>query len=422
MSKGMILTVGVGKGIEHAIVLSIRNSNPDMVVFVVTPQSRQNTLQRIEAIANELQVSLPPYELEEMTDENDVEKAYEAVASAIKKLGEKGIRASETTIDYTTGSKPMSAGALFAAIMEGCEKVVYVTGQRDPDTGRVISGTERFLTFFPSELAAKRFYLEAIALFNSHQFQAAKQLISRFLGPYELHTTSTTCLRLRVLRNLCDGYEAWDAFDHDRALEAFRKVDDKLLDCLPTSKQILKNREWVGRIASKLKSNDPGQRLCDELLVDLWANALRRLEERRFVDAVARLYRLTELIAQFRLWHHHRVDTSDVKLSELSSKISENMVRKLEGKKAEKGSIQTDLQADFELLDALDDPLGKALEDSRLRDALRRRNNSIGAHGLEPVSEEHANTLKEAVEPLLTQVLGEWRDLLKHAIFPTLTP
>ena len=48
MAKGMVITGGVGRGIEHAIVLSIRNAHPDYVVFLVTEQSerRWNALRK----------------------------------------------------------------------------------------------------------------------------------------------------------------------------------------------------------------------------------------------------------------------------------------------------------------------------------------------------------------------------------------
>jgi len=53
MPKGMVITVGVGRGIEHAIALSIRNSNPDHIVFLVTEQS-EKTLEKIEQEAKGL--------------------------------------------------------------------------------------------------------------------------------------------------------------------------------------------------------------------------------------------------------------------------------------------------------------------------------------------------------------------------------
>jgi hypothetical protein len=72
MPKGMVITVGVGRGIEHAIALSIRNSHPDQIVFLVTEQS-EKTLERIEEEAKGLGITLPPYETELIRDENDAE-------------------------------------------------------------------------------------------------------------------------------------------------------------------------------------------------------------------------------------------------------------------------------------------------------------------------------------------------------------
>jgi len=290
MPKGMVITVGVGRGIEHAIALSIRNAHPDFVVFLVTEQS-EKTLERIEQEAQNLGLTLPPYECERVDDENDAESAYEAAVRAIRKLGEKGIQPSEITVDYTTGSKPMSAGALYAAITEGCADVVYVTGQRD-ENGRVISGTERFLTTAPNKLLARRIRSEAVRLFNAWQFAAAKQLLDEFLRPFPQNRLAQLFPELDGLRKLCVAYPAWDAFDHIAAKQAFDEVDKSVMETWSPDGQIARNKGWVNKLARKLQSNSLDERLCEELLVDLWANALRRLEEKRFVDAVARLYRL----------------------------------------------------------------------------------------------------------------------------------
>lgn len=417
MPRGMVITVGIGKGIEHAIALSIRYSNPEQVVFVVSKQS-EATLSRIQQIAQELGIPLPPYEVETVSDENKVEIAYIHAANAIKKLVSKGISPSEITVDYTSGSKPMSAGALYAATMQGCGSIMYIGGIRERDTGRVISGTEEFLTYRPLELFALRTYSEATKLFDAHHFRAARELIEHFLGPYQLHYASQICRELTVIRDLCAAYGAWDAFDHISAHEAFSKVDDMLLEGLAAASRIQKNRTWVGRIVSKLKSDDPMKRLCVELLVDLWANALRRLEERRFVDAVARFYRLTELVAQFRLWEKFKINTSNVDLD----KVPECMREEIERHRNENGIIQIGLQKSYNLLEALGDEIGKAWAQPRLRDALYARNNSIGGHGLEPVTEKVAVQLKDALETILTELLPNLGSLLREARFPTLTP
>jgi CRISPR-associated protein (TIGR02710 family) len=416
MPKGMVITVGVGRGIEHAIALSIRNSHPDQIVFLVTEQSAK-TLERIEEEAKGLGITLPPYETELISDENDAELAYEAAVSAIRKLGGKGIAPSDITVDYTTGSKPMSAGALYAAIMEGCGEIVYVTGKRD-ENGRVISGTERFLTFAPTRLLARRFLTEAVRLFNAWQFTAAKQLIDEFLQPFPKDRVLELFPDLDGLGKLCVAYQAWDAFDHIAAQKAFDGVDRKTMERWSPDGQIARNKGWVNKLVRKLQSDKPTERLCEELLVDLWANALRRLDEGRFIDAVARLYRLAELIAQFRLLRQFEIDTSDVEMG----KVPENMREKLENYRDERGKVKIPLRASYELLEALGDEVGKAWAQPKLRDALSARNNSIAAHGLEPVTGEVAYKLKEAIEPLLNSVVPNLQQCLQEVRFPKLSP
>lgn len=417
MPKGMVITVGVGRGIEHAIVLSIQNVNPNFVVFIVTQQSKA-TLERIEKMAEELNVRLPPYECVEVDDENDAQKAYEAAVEAIRKLAQKGIAPNNIAIDYTTGSKPMSAGALYAAITEGCADIVYVTGRRD-ENGRVISGTEKFLSLRPNELLARRYLAEAVRLFNAWQFSAAKQILDEFLCPFPKNKVSQLFPQLDGLRKLCDAYHAWDAFDHITAQKAFEAVDKTVMrQWSSAEKQIANNKGWVNKLARNLQSQDLNERLCKELLVDLWANALRRIEEKRFVDAVARLYRLCELIAQFRLWRCYGIDTSDVDMS----KVPKSVRKKLERYRNERGKVQIPLQASYQLLAALGDEIGKAWDKPELKHAISARNCSIAAHGLEPVSSEVAEKLKDAVEPLLQKVVPDLESQIPNAKFPSLQP
>jgi CRISPR-associated protein (TIGR02710 family) len=136
------------------------------------------------------------------------------------------------------------------------------------------------------------------------------------------------------------------------------------------------------------------------------------------VDAVARLYRLCELIAQFRLWHQHEIDTSDVDMS----KVPESVKEKLERYRNEKGKVQIPLQTSYELLAALGDEIGEEWDNPELKHAISARNCSIAAHGLEPVSDEVAEKLKGAVEPLLRKVVPDLGRQIPNAEFPSLQP
>jgi len=50
----------------------------------------------------------------------------------------------------------------------------------------------------------------------------------------------------------------------------------------------------------------------DLLIADILNNARRRMKEGKYDDAMARLYRTVELIAQYRLKMKYEIDTSDV--------------------------------------------------------------------------------------------------------------
>ncbi len=406
MPKGMVITVGVGRDIGHAIVRSIRDANPNFVVFLVTQES-EATLERIKQVAREWSFQLPAHECVKISDENDAQEAYKAAVEAIGKLVQKGIAPSDIVVDYTTGSKPMSAGALYAAITENCGSVVYVVGKRDEIYGRVISGTEGSLTLRPNELLARRYLAEAIRLFNAWQFYAAKQILDEFLRPFPPEKVAQLFSKIDGLRKLCYAYQAWDAFDHIKAKEAFDAVDKTVMRQWSSAEErIAKNKGWVNRLAQNLQSKDLTKRLCKELLVDLWANAMRRIEEIRFVDAVARFYRLCELIAKLQLWHCHKIDTSDVDMS----KVLESTREKIERYRNERGKVRIPLQASYELLASLGDDIGKDWDKPELKNAISARNSSIAAHGLEPVSDETAKKLKEEVESLLKKSCVPFED------------
>ncbi|HIQ30133.1 MAG TPA: hypothetical protein EYH45_06180, partial [Candidatus Caldiarchaeum subterraneum] len=119
MKRGMIVTVGVGRGVEHAIALSIRNQRPDYVIFIATNESRK-TVDAVEKELKEMNTSIPAHHVEEVSDENNVYEVYSVVKGAVKWLVEQGSHLSDIVVDYSSGTKPMSAGALFSAIMTPC--------------------------------------------------------------------------------------------------------------------------------------------------------------------------------------------------------------------------------------------------------------------------------------------------------------
>src|SRR5207245_1390146 len=101
-----------------------------------------------------------------------------------------------------------------------------------------------------------------------------------------------------------------------------------------------------------------------ELVADLLANARRCATGRRFDDAVARLYRAVEALAQTRLRMEYGIgDTSHVPLEELPEGL-----RAAKAPQAQDGAVWLALQDAYTLLRERGDPLGECFRRRRLDD------------------------------------------------------
>ncbi len=420
--SGLIISVGVGQGIESAICYSISVSHPDKVIFLVTPQSEKDTMERVQKECAKKDVEIPESELILIENENDVEAVFKKAREAIKRMRKSDIPPANITVDYTYGTKSMSAGLLYATILERCGHIRYVTGKRDSKTGRVIPGTEKELTTSIRDLLAPIVIKDAISFFNLYQFAAAKRVLESFLEGMDEESAMKVYPSICRLFKLCEVYRHWDAFNHEDALKAFEEVDREAIRNI--APQIGVNKGWLGKIVNGLKGEE-GLNFAEELLVDLWMNARRRMEEERYVDAVSRFYRLTEMIAQHQLEKNYGIDTRNVDIE----KVPENLRNELGNYRDEKGKIKIPLFKAYELLASLGDPLGKkVMEDENtyklFRSVISFRNNSIAAHGTQLVGKDFAEKFEKFVEELLKEAIGERKleKMEKEAAFPKLDP
>jgi CRISPR-associated protein (TIGR02710 family) len=157
-------------------------------------------------------------------------------------------------------------------------------------------------------------------------------------------------------------------------------------------------RERLRRLGSARNAG----RTSEDLVADLANNAWRRWREGKYDDAVARLYRLTEMLAQRELKERYDIKAANVKLDRLPAELHS----KLEGYRSERDDkIKIGLAACYWLLaelesrvrpvDGQDDGVGSPpglgaafAASDRMPGLLEARNRSILAHGLEPVAQE----------------------------------
>ncbi len=126
-------------------------------------------------------------------------------------------------------------------------------------------------------------------------------------------------------------------------------------------------------------------RLSVENVVDMLENARRRIvDQRRYDDGVARLYRTIEMWHQWRL-QKHSVSTEKVDWEKIDGKVQERFLQ--EAGLSELPEVLALHHA--RLLDRI--LSGIDVEDEAvLRDLLQKRNRSILAHGLEPIGKDAA--------------------------------
>ncbi|RKY04684.1 TIGR02710 family CRISPR-associated protein [Candidatus Poribacteria bacterium] len=155
-------------------------------------------------------------------------------------------------------------------------------------------------------------------------------------------------------------------------------------------------------------------RFPPELLADLIANAERRAGEGRYEDAVARLYRACEMIAQIGL-ASYGVDTSKLRPDDIPQDIK-GLFPELE---REGKVVAVGLDRGFKLLKAKgDDRASGYIENKRLQDLLSRRNRSILAHGTSPVGGEVYRELRDQILSLAEKFVPNISELLGKASFP----
>lgn len=419
MAKYLIMSLGTGEGVEHGLTQSIRTLNPDCIIFLGSNKSPQ-LLDRLKSLVPEFIPKFQP--LRCVSDESDVEKCAIDSRILILELLEQGVPIKDIEVDFTSGTKAMTAGLCIAAVALGVGRLVYVTGDRDSKTGRVITGTERVLTVYPMRLIIQNRRRELRTLFNKRLFADGLNIIDEVMKSCALPEIQEEFL---FWKKLFDTYYYWDKFGHLKASLIIKKISKGYLKKFKLD--LSGNKEILGRITGKLsrykekiKSRKADKKellslkFSLEILVDLFANAERRGQEKKYDDAVARLYRATELIVQLAL-ARYGIDTSNIDLQVISDKVRPLFPEVSQGEKV----VSIGLDRSYQILASLgEEKANLYLENKRLKDLLTSRNSSILAHGTVPVEERTYRDLKGEVLKLAREFVPEMTVFLKKASFP----
>jgi len=403
MKRAMVITVGTGKGVAHGISYSISLHNPDYVLFLASPVSSEKTMPEIVS-----KISVE-YEVKVFDEVDDINIVYGHYSTAVKDLIRRGFAKENIVIDFTSGSKAMSSVITFVGITNEVGFISYVSGKREPETGRVISGTENARSFPPRIVIIENKLVSFKHFFNTYQFGSARNILDdiRIIAADQRKEEIETCY------TLTEAYDLWDKFNFKAALEKFKELrDNDYLAEWGIKSKIEKNKAFLH---AELQND-----YCNERLYDLYLNSERRIREGKYDDAMARFYRLFEYMAQIEL---HKInpglETGNIVISELPKELRDKYI----GMKGRSKTLTLSLVRSFELLKELGNKTGKAFCDdfkNSLEKLLNKRNNSILAHGFGPVSENDIIEIREKVESYLLLIDSKWRKRAQEGKFPEL--
>ncbi|GIW74400.1 MAG: TIGR02710 family CRISPR-associated protein [Phycisphaerales bacterium] len=389
-NKHILLICSVG-GTPDPIVKSLLRWKPARLVFLPSEQTRSHVDVALRAYAEASGQVLSPgqYEVRPVADAEDLigcVNAFRMLDGDVAEWVGRGRDDYSVAVDFTAGTKCITAALALVARRWPCE-FSYVGGQRrtKEGVGVVETGTERVVhSANPWDALGYQAVEDAVAVFNHGGYAAAAHLLD---GPVRSAEDLGVRRELSTLKAVIDAYAAWDRFDHKKAARHFYdalKNRNDLAAIFPRegNSLILRLERHFEQTKTLAKKEQPDT----EWVKDLVHNARRRAGERRFDDAVARLYRACEALGQIRLRTAYGIsDTANVPINQLPIELQEEWRSRARGDKLKLG-----LHDAFALLEKLGDDLGycfkKLFRDSS-QSAFRVRNQSILAHGFIPVSE-----------------------------------
>jgi CRISPR-associated protein (TIGR02710 family) len=315
----------------------------------------------------------------------------------------------EVVVDITGGTKAMSAALALCARQWDCQ--FYYTGgtQREKaNVGVVRDGSEKaFATANPWEALGYQDMEEFRLFFNMGNFAAAKTLAET---QKVVRLDKNLKKKFLALSTLAGAYAQWESFEHQEALRSLNDLCATYANDMGACGEAFWNMEFQEEVKQNIEQLTllvpHGQVPTTALVFELLANAERRGSdnEGRFDDAVARLYRCTEAIAQVRLHGKYGLDSASVPLD----KVPESL-RAQWASHAENGKLKLGLQDDYALLAALGDDLGNTFRNLNMygdKSPLSARNGSILAHGFQPIPKKAYSVLLEKVKELARSLGG----------------
>ena len=393
MTKLMIISLG---GSPEPLQKSLLEHQPEKIVFLA---SHDSILKAGEILSV---LSAKPVVQSEITESpNIMFECYKAARKCVERVRKIGTAPEDVLVDYTGGTKVMTAALILATIGERY-RFNYVGGAlRNKDgLGTVVSGHEQmFPEMSPWSIFAEEERRQIITLFNSRRYASVLQIIDGCQRELPRQIKDF----FLFLRPVTHGFLHWEQFNHRSALESMRKGVANMEEYIARyPHEDLKDfadqtRKCITVLAAILDATKGMTRFDLILVSDLLNNARRRMADRRYDDAAARIYRALELYGQICFEKTLGYATDKVKVAHIPEAIRDEFRQKYRDSNSD--FLKLSLQATYKVLQAAGHEAGKRFfqNEKKIKDIQTSRNYSILAHGITPVSENAALSIFETV-------------------------
>lgn len=384
-SKVLFLIVGMGnkKDPEYPesylrlLRKAVDSTDAGNIVLLPSGSSKENA----ERIKTEYESSRTVFvqDLPERSMEFDADACYEFFESLFRSRFREGFSAENFIIDFTHGTKAMSAALYAIGMRYRVSDFHYIRRNNDKD-GNLIDG-ETVKNFDASYARGLSVLDQCKTLFKAWQFSAATALLSIEKPKKTLKQT------FEHVKMLADFYSAWDRLDYKTAAENCPVFEMPLFG-FATSSAV---QNWIKTLAKPIVEPDEKnfevlpQSVLNEnaetalnMMLDLYANGLRRLEAGQYEDAGIRAYRIAEMMGQYYLFKAGYISNHMSSSDSTVHAFAEN----IHLRKNEKADIYPPFgrKQVIEFLDYIKHPKVEYLRsiDTKIADI---RNNSILIHG-----------------------------------------
>lgn len=437
--KALILSCG---GSPEPLIFCIENFKPDFTYFLCSDGSVDIAMD----IAKLCNLNDDQFNLKVVKNYDSLEDSFAKSREIIKEL--QG-QYDDIHVDFTGGTKPMVSGLVLAAIGEECTYSYVGTddleGRDKNGLGVVQDGFESIIDQKdPYDVYAVLEFERGMDLFNQYQFKAAK---INFDNASEKLESKNLKEIAEIFSYIVDVYDSWDKFNNEYSSKPIKSAFYNIFTVIENSENLkhyfeVEHPDFFIQMKNnwdflELKISRKGIMKKENAiyyLPDLLNNAYRRIDEGKYDDAVARLYRTAELIAQLGLTNEGLIKESVLKENK-EFKIDLNVIDELDNEDAKlfvynlyeyenalrynKNHIGIGSDKSFRLLSKLGvDYADEFLNDKKIKSNIGSRNGSILAHGLKPIDSKKAMILYSQVLEYAERVFPDIEKYMSMSKFP----